>query len=42
MTRPKHSTLETDVVPLLAEQGFDALPEWLRVVLNAAMQIERQ
>lgn len=42
MTRPNHSTLETEVVELLTEQGFEALPELLRVVLNAAMQAERQ
>lgn len=42
MTRPTHCNLSEELVALLTEQGFDALPELLRVVLNAAMQAERQ
>lgn len=41
MSRPTNSTLSDELVQLLAEQGFDALPELLRVVLNAAMQAAR-
>jgi hypothetical protein len=35
-------TLPTEVVELLVEQGLDALPELIRVVINATMQAERQ
>lgn len=33
--------LPTDLLELVAEQGLDALPEMLRIVINTAMQAER-
>lgn len=42
MTYNHNSTLPQDWVEQIAEQGFDYLPELLRVMINAAMQVERQ
>ena len=42
MTRPSDCTLSTELAELIAEQGLEALPEVLRIVLNAAMHAERQ
>lgn len=42
MTRSPDCTLSPELVELLADQGLDALPELLRVIINAAMQAERQ
>ncbi|MEN9936968.1 MAG: hypothetical protein RLZZ387_3547 [Chloroflexota bacterium] len=42
MTRSPDCTLSPELVELLADQGLDALPELLRVIINAAMQSERQ
>lgn len=42
MTRPPDCTLSPDLLELIAEQGLDALPELMRVVINHAMQAERQ
>ena len=42
MTRQTDCTLSQPLLETLAEQGLDALPELLRILLNAAMQAERQ
>ena len=42
MTYPTDCTLPADLIDQLASDGFDALPELIRVLLNTAMQIERQ
>src|SRR5690349_406126 len=42
MSRPRDCTLSPELVELIAEQGLEALPEVIRVVINAAMQAERQ
>lgn len=42
MTYQDDSTLSIALLEQLAAQGMDALPELFRVLLNAAMQIERQ
>jgi transposase-like protein len=35
-------TIPEEIMEQICEQGFDALPELIRIVLNAAMYIERQ
>lgn len=35
-------TLPTELLAQIAEQGFDALPELIRIVVNEAMRLERQ
>ncbi len=42
MTRPTDCTLSPDLAALLADQGLDALPEVIRIILNTAMQAERE
>ena len=42
MTYQDHCTLPTELVEQIAEQGLDFLPELIRVVVNTAMQAERQ
>jgi len=42
MTYQDDSTLSTALLEQLSAQGMDALPDLFRVLLNAAMQIERQ
>jgi putative transposase len=42
MTRQSDCTLSDSLVELLADQGLDALPELIRIIINAAMQAERQ
>ena len=37
-----HGSLPTELTDLIIEQGFDYLPELIRILLNAAMQAERQ
>ncbi len=41
MTRQHDCTLSPDLVQLIADQGLDALPELIRIVINHAMQAER-
>lgn len=41
MTRLPDCTLSPDILDLIAEQGLDALPELMRIVINHAMQAER-
>ncbi len=39
----KHNfTLPEELAAEIADQGFEFLPELLRLVINAAMQMERQ
>jgi putative transposase len=35
-------TLPSELLEQIASQGFDFVPELIRIVLNAAMQAERQ
>ena len=42
MTYNANFTLPTEILDQIAEQGFDYLPELLRIVVNTAMQAERQ
>lgn len=42
MTYPADFTLPNAFLELLAEQGIEALPEMIRVLLNTAMRAERQ
>jgi transposase-like protein len=42
MTYKTDCTLTDELLDQIAEQGLDVLPELIRTVINAAMQIERQ
>lgn len=42
MTYQEHYTLPAELLTRIAEDGFDALPELLRIVFNTAMLAERQ
>ncbi|MEW5940269.1 MAG: IS256 family transposase [Chloroflexota bacterium] len=42
MTYPNDCTLPNEILEQIAEQGLDYLPELIRVVVNAAMKVERQ
>jgi len=42
MTRHSDCTLSPELLDLIAEQGLDAIPELLRIMINHAMQAERQ
>ena len=42
MTYQHNYTLPNELLELITEQGFDALPELLRIVINTAMLAERQ
>lgn len=42
MTYQTNFTLSPDLLERIAAQGFDFIPELIRVVMNAAMQAERQ
>jgi putative transposase len=42
MTDHHHSTLSEDLLETIAENGMEYLPEALRLLLNAAMLLERQ
>jgi putative transposase len=42
MTRQSDCTLSPELLGLIAEQGLDAIPELLRIMINHAMQAERQ
>ena len=42
MTDPNYSTLPEDLLESLADNGLDALPDAFRLLLNAAMLLERQ
>jgi transposase-like protein len=42
MTYQGDFTLPTELLEQIASEGFDFLPEFIRILVNAAMQIERQ
>ena len=42
MTYPSNCTLPAELLEQISEQGFDYLPELIRVIVNTAMQAERQ
>jgi hypothetical protein len=42
MTYRNDFTLPTALLEQVSQQGFDILPELIRIVVNAAMQAERQ
>ena len=42
MTYQKDFTLPTELLEQIAVEGLDVLPELIRIVINAAMQAERQ
>ncbi|HMQ97338.1 MAG TPA: IS256 family transposase [Candidatus Nanoperiomorbaceae bacterium] len=42
MTYPQHYTLPSELLEQIASEGLEALPEMIRVLLNVAMQAERQ
>lgn len=42
MTHQDDFTLPTELLEQVAEQGLDFLPELIRIVINTAMQVERQ
>ena len=42
MTYTDDCTLPAELLEQIASQGFDALPELIRIVINTAMQAERQ
>ena len=42
MTYQDHFTLPTELLEQVAEQGLDFLPELIRIVINTAIQVERQ
>jgi len=37
-----HGSLPTDFLEQVAEQGLDFIPELICIVVNTAMQVERQ
>jgi len=41
MTYQEDFTLPTELLEQVSQQGFDILPELIRIVVNAAMQVER-
>ena len=42
MTRQPDCTVSPELLEQIAEQGLDALPELIRIMINTAMQAERQ
>jgi hypothetical protein len=42
MTYEPDCTLPTDLLEQISAQGFDFLPELIRILVNAAMQVEHQ
>ena len=42
MTYQEDSTLPKELLEQITKQGFDILPELIRIMINSAMQIERQ
>jgi putative transposase len=41
MTYQTDCTLPNGILEQIAEQGFEFLPELIRILVNAAMQVER-
>jgi transposase-like protein len=42
MTYAPNYTLPTELLEQIAAEGFDALPDLIRIIVNTAMQVERQ
>lgn len=42
MTRQNNCSLSDELVEMISEEGLDGLPELIRIVINAAMQTERE
>lgn len=42
MTRQADCTVSPELLEQITEQGLDALPELIRIMINTAMQVERQ
>ena len=42
MTYREDFTLPAELLERVSKQGFDILPELIQVIINAAMQAERQ
>jgi transposase-like protein len=42
MTYQDDFTLPTELLEQVAEQGLEFLPELIRIIINTAMQVERQ
>jgi len=42
MTCQEHCTLSTEIVEGIINQGMDYIPEMIRILINLAMQMERQ
>ena len=42
MTYRVHCTLPEEILEQIAEQGLDYLPELIRIVIDAYMEVERQ
>ena len=42
MTYPTNYALPTELLEQIASDGLEAIPEMLRIVINTAMQAERQ
>ncbi len=42
MTHQAHPSVTRDVVPLLAEHGFDGMAQAMQLLFNECMKIERQ
>jgi putative transposase len=42
MTYQEDSTLPDELLEQITKQGFDILPELIRIMINSAMQVERQ
>jgi hypothetical protein len=41
MTYQSDFTLPTELIEQIAVEGFDVLPDLIRIIVNAAMQVER-
>jgi len=42
MTYQANCTFPNDLIEQLSSEGFEALPELIRILINTAMQVERQ
>ncbi|MCK4962703.1 MAG: transposase, partial [Anaerolineales bacterium] len=42
MTYQDYCTVPTELLQQIAAEGFDAMPELIRILINSAMRIERQ
>jgi putative transposase len=42
MTYQANCTLTNDLIEQLPSEGFETLPELIRILINTSMQVERQ